>query len=108
MVAIHPTPMIQPPFRGAMSEDAGTLAEFVEFASEGLAICLWSKMAGAAGDPWSIGRERVRSETGNLSYRNAVITELAGRPASGLIRFVTNPSPFQTRCPRCLYRYKNS
>jgi ribosomal protein S18 acetylase RimI-like enzyme len=87
MVAAQLIPLIQPPFRAAMSEDAGTLAEFANFASEGLGIYLWSKMAGDGGDPWSIGREHVRNETGNLSYRNAVIAELAGRPASGLISF---------------------
>jgi RimJ/RimL family protein N-acetyltransferase len=87
MVAAHLIALIQPPFRAATSEDAGTLAEFANFAGEGLGIYLWSKMAGNGGDPWSIGRERVRSETGNLSYRNAVIAELAGRPTSGLISF---------------------
>jgi GNAT superfamily N-acetyltransferase len=104
MVAIHPTPMIQSPFRGATCEDAGTLAEFVEFASEGLAVYLWSKMAGDGGDPWNIGRERVRSETGNLSYHNAVIAELAGRPASGLISYPLRdrPEPISDKLPAML------
>ena len=104
MVAIHPTPMIQPPFRVATSEDAGTLAEFVEFASEGLALYLWSKMAGASCDPWSVGRERVGSETGNLSYRNAVIAELAGRPAAGLISYPLRdkPEPISDKLPATL------
>lgn len=79
--------MIQAPFRRATLQDANTLAEFVEFASEGLALYLWTGIAGAGRDPWHIGRERVGSETGGLSYRNAVIGELAGRPASGLIGY---------------------
>jgi ribosomal protein S18 acetylase RimI-like enzyme len=79
--------MIRPPFRHATIQDADTLAQFVEFASEGLALYLWTKLAGAKNDPWRIGRERVGSETGGLSYRNAVITELAGRPVSGLISY---------------------
>jgi hypothetical protein len=104
MAAIHPTPAIQPPFRYATSEDAGTLAEFVEFASEGFAVYLWSKMAGDGGDPWSIGRERVGSETSNLSYRNAVIVELAGRPASGLISYPLGdkPEPISDKLPAML------
>jgi ribosomal protein S18 acetylase RimI-like enzyme len=76
--------MIEPPFRRATIQDAGTLADFVEFASEGLAIYLWTKMAGAERDPWQVGRERVASETGALSYRNAIIAELGGRPAAGI------------------------
>jgi ribosomal protein S18 acetylase RimI-like enzyme len=104
MAAIHSTPAIRPPFRGATSEDAGTLAEFVEFASEGLAVYLWSKIAGNGRDPWSIGRERVRSETGSLSHRNAVIAELAGRPASGLISYPLRdkPEPISDKLPAML------
>ena len=79
--------IIQPPFRRAKIHDAGTLAQFVEFASEGLAVYLWTKIAGGGPDPWHIGRERVASETGGLSYRNAVIAELAGQPISGLISY---------------------
>jgi ribosomal protein S18 acetylase RimI-like enzyme len=79
--------MIHPPFRRATIEDAGTLAELVEFASEGLALHLWTKLAGAGRDPWHIGRERLGSETGGLSYRNAIIAELAGRPVSGLVSY---------------------
>jgi ribosomal protein S18 acetylase RimI-like enzyme len=79
--------IIQPPFRRATINDAGTLAQFVEFASEGLAVYLWTKIAGGSPDPWHIGRERVTSETGGLSYRNAIVTELAGQPISGLISY---------------------
>ena len=79
--------IIQPPFRRATINDASTLAQFVEFASEGLAVYLWTKIAGGGPDPWHIGRERVASETGGLSYRNAVIAELAGQPISGLISY---------------------
>jgi ribosomal protein S18 acetylase RimI-like enzyme len=87
MGADHLHPLIQRPFRRATLEDAQTLAEFVEFASEGLALYLWSKLAGASRDPWTVGRERVGGETGGLSYRNAVIVEVAGQPAAGLISY---------------------
>src|ERR1700730_18077500 len=79
--------MIQPPLRRATINDVGTLAQFVEFASEGLALYLWTKIAGAVHDPWHIGRARVGSETGGLSYHTAVIAELAGPPVWGLISY---------------------
>jgi ribosomal protein S18 acetylase RimI-like enzyme len=79
--------MIQPAFRRATPDDAGTLAEFVQFASEGLALHLRTQIAGAGHDPWDIGRERVRSETYGVSYKNAIIAELSGQPTSGLISY---------------------
>jgi ribosomal protein S18 acetylase RimI-like enzyme len=85
--------VIQHPFRRATVQDADTLAELVEFASEGLALYLWTKIAGPERDPWQVGRERVGSETGGLSYRNAIIADLAGRPASGLISYSLAEKP---------------
>ena len=87
MTASDSTPSIQPPFRRATADDADALADFVEFASEGLGVYLWAKMAGPGGDPWRIGRERVQGAAGPLSYRNAVVAELAGRPAAGMISY---------------------
>ena len=78
---------IDAPFRRATLADAGVLAELVQFASEGLALCLWTQLAGPGGDPWDIGRKRVRSETGGVSYRHALIGELAGSPAGALIGY---------------------
>jgi GNAT superfamily N-acetyltransferase len=104
MEAGHLERLIQPPFRRATLEDAGVLAEFVEFASEGLALYLWTKLAGGNRDPWSLGRERVGGETGGLSYRNAVLTELAGRPAAGLIGYPLpdQPAPVSDPLPPVL------
>lgn len=87
MVASRPAPTIRPTFRRATAGDAGTLAEFVEFASEGLALYLWTKIAGTGHNPWSIGRERVLSGTVGLSFQNAVLAEILGRPAAGLISY---------------------
>ena len=102
--------IIQPPFRRATINDAGTLAQFVEFASEGLAVYLWTKIARGGPDPWHIGRERVASETGGLSYRNAVMAELAGQPISGLISYpcATKPSIFLTVFQLCSYHCTSS
>jgi ribosomal protein S18 acetylase RimI-like enzyme len=78
---------IDAPFRRATRADAAALAELVQFASEGLALCLWAQLAGRGGDPWDIGRKRVSGETGGISYRNALIGEAAGRPACALIGY---------------------
>jgi len=43
------TVQIQPPFCRATVEDICTLSEFIEIASEGLAMHLWSKIAGPVG-----------------------------------------------------------
>jgi ribosomal protein S18 acetylase RimI-like enzyme len=74
-------------FRPATLADATILTELVQFASEGLAVCLWTQLAGPEGDPWHIGHERVTSETGGISYRNALIAEISGKPVSGLIGY---------------------
>jgi len=44
--------------RPATVEDVGPLAELVNFAGEGLPLYLWTKMAKAGEDPWSVGRAR--------------------------------------------------
>jgi len=79
--------LIQPPFRRGTVEDIGTLSEFIEIASEGLAMHLWSKIAGPVGDPWSVGRDRVRTGAVGLSYENAVIAQIDGQPVAGLISY---------------------
>jgi ribosomal protein S18 acetylase RimI-like enzyme len=84
---------LTPPFRAATPEDAQALAEIVGFASEGLAPYLWGKTAGPGGDPWAVGRERARRETGAFSYRNAVVLERQGKVAAGLIGYPLPDAP---------------
>jgi ribosomal protein S18 acetylase RimI-like enzyme len=104
MAASRPMTLIQPPFRRATLDDAAALAEFVELASEGLATYLWSRLGGPGRDPWSIGRERVSGEAGGLSYRNAIVTELAARPVAGLISYplADKPEPITDKLPAML------
>jgi ribosomal protein S18 acetylase RimI-like enzyme len=78
---------LQPPFRRATPEDAAALIDLVNFASEGLALCVWTTAAGPGGDPWRIGRERATRETGSFSYRNATVVEQSGRVVAGLIGY---------------------
>ena len=80
-------PGLTPVIRAATPDDAPALADFVEFASEGLALRVWSKLAGPDGDAWAVGRERARRETGSFSYRNAIILESEGSVAAALIGY---------------------
>ena len=84
---------LTPPFRPATPDDAQALADLVHFASEGLALYLWTKIAGPGGDPWAVGRERAARETGSFSYRNAVVMEREGRVAAGLIGYPLADQP---------------
>jgi ribosomal protein S18 acetylase RimI-like enzyme len=84
---------LAPPFRQATPADAGALADFVEFASDGLALRVWGKIAGPGGDAWAIGRERARREAGSFSYRNAVVAEADGGIAAGLIGYPLSDQP---------------
>jgi len=104
MVANCPTPTMIPSFRRATPEDAAILADFVEFASEGLALHLWTKIAGTGRDPWSIGRERVLSGAGGLSFHNAVLAELQGQPAASLVSYALpdTPEPISDNLPAML------
>ena len=78
---------IRQPFRRATLNDAQCLAELVQFASEGLALYLWTKMAGPGGDAWAIGRERAGRGTGGFSYHNSIVAVAEGRVAAGLIGY---------------------
>jgi len=67
------------PFRYARPADAPALADLVHFASEGLALYLWTRIAPPGVDPWTIGRERAERDAGGFSYRNTVVVEAEGR-----------------------------
>ena len=85
---------LDPPFRPATPDDAAALADLVHFASQGLALYVWTGIAGANGDPWQVGRERARRETGSFSYRNAVVVEdPAGEVAAALIGYALPDRP---------------
>lgn len=83
-------------FRRATPDDAAALAQLVEFAGEGLPLRLWTQLAGPGGDPWEVGRKRVRSETTGISYRNALIAQHAGKTLGALIGYpLGEPEPIE-------------
>lgn len=92
---------LQPPLRPARPSDDAHLADLVHFASEGLALHFWTKMAGPGGDPWAVGRERARRETGAFSYRNATVVERDGAVRAGLIGYPLpdRPAPIPDDIP---------
>jgi ribosomal protein S18 acetylase RimI-like enzyme len=90
-------------FRRATPADVDALAQLVEFAGEGLPLCLWTQLTGPAGDPWEVGRKRVGSETTSFSYRNALIAEIGGKPAGALISYpLHEPEPINKNEPALL------
>ena len=84
---------LEKPYRRATPADAPAMADLVHFASEGLALYLWTKIAGPGEDPWTIGRERAGRETGAFSYRNTILAEADGKPAAGLIGYPLPDEP---------------
>ncbi len=81
------------PFRRATAADAAALADFVHFASEGLALYVWTRMAGPGGDPWALARERAGRDTGAFSYLNAIVGDVDSRPAAGLVGYPLADEP---------------
>ncbi len=55
-------PVLIPPIRRAQAPDGAALAALVNYAGEGLAHYLWSKMAAPGEDPWEVGRRRQEAK----------------------------------------------
>jgi len=81
---------LQPPLRRATATDAPALADFINYAGEGMPLHIWTQMATGGQDPWAIGRTRmaVRADAGKCF----VVDEGAGAVAA-LIGYVTPLDP---------------
>jgi ribosomal protein S18 acetylase RimI-like enzyme len=75
------------PFRLAEAKDAPALAELVNFAGEGLPLYLWDRLKQPGQTAWDVGLERARRDKSGFSYRNAVVAEIDGKCAAGLIGY---------------------
>jgi ribosomal protein S18 acetylase RimI-like enzyme len=81
--------------RKGRREDAADLARLVDLASEGLTSYLWAQMAEPGEDPFAVGVRRAARGEGAFSWRNAVMAELDGQVAGGLVtyRIADTPEP---------------
>jgi len=81
-------------FRAATPADARAIAELVDMSSEGVARIEWT--AGAEESPGTspleIGARTYAGESGDYSYRNCVLAEVAGEVAGMLLTFAMPPA----------------
>jgi ribosomal protein S18 acetylase RimI-like enzyme len=87
------TPPPQPVLRAARPDDAADLARFVDMASEGFVRVVWAGMAEPGEGLMAVGTRRAARGEGGFSWRNAVIAEIGGAPAAGLVTYRTGPEP---------------
>lgn len=73
--------------RPGRPDDAGVLAELVNYAGEGLPLYLWERLAKPGESAWEVGRQRAGREQGSFSYRNATLIEWQGEVAGCLIGY---------------------
>jgi ribosomal protein S18 acetylase RimI-like enzyme len=78
---------MQPRFRTATKADAAALAVLVDIAGEGMPAYMWSTLAAPGQSLLEIGRERAAREEGGFSYKNAVVAEIDGEIAAGLVGY---------------------
>jgi ribosomal protein S18 acetylase RimI-like enzyme len=76
-----------PIFRPATKADAAALAVLVDIAGEGMPAYMWSTLAAPGQSALELGRERARRDEGGFSYRNAVVAEIDGEIAAGLVGY---------------------
>ena len=79
--------------RPARPDDGLDLARLVNFAGEGMPHHYWSKIAGAAQDPWEVGRQRAARPSGSISYANSEIVEIDGAVAACLTTYTIGSEP---------------
>jgi ribosomal protein S18 acetylase RimI-like enzyme len=76
-----------PIFRPATKSDAAALAVLVDIAGEGMPAYMWSTLAAPGQSVLELGRERACRDEGGFSYQNAVVAEIDGEVAAGLIGY---------------------
>jgi ribosomal protein S18 acetylase RimI-like enzyme len=105
-----------PDYRPAISGDSRFIAEMIDISSDGIALIEWTEAAQAAGDctALDIGAGIYASETGDYSYRNCYIAEVADRRVGMLLGFpmpardpsdVVSPPPFDGTDVFAPYKY---
>lgn len=73
--------------RPARRSDAADLARFIDLASEGLTSHVWAGMAAPGEDVLAFGAGRAARDEGAFSWRNAMMAEIGGAVAGGLLAY---------------------
>lgn len=71
--------------RPARREDAAAIALLTDLASDGLAPHFWARIAEPGQTALAVGTERAARDEGSFSWRGAVIAEVDGSVAGGMI-----------------------
>ncbi|HEY8276119.1 MAG TPA: GNAT family N-acetyltransferase [Methyloceanibacter sp.] len=78
---------MEPILRPATKADAAALAVLVDIAGEGMPAYMWGALKAPGQSVLDFGRERALREQGGFSWRNAVVAEIGGEIAAGLIGY---------------------
>ena len=79
--------VLGPQLRRARRDESSRVAELMEIAGHGLPGYLWSLSAAEGQEPLDVGTERAASESGNFSYRNAVVAEEDGEAVAMVLAY---------------------
>ncbi len=79
--------------RSAKATDAPHFRRVFELASEGLAPWVWAQSAGTGGDVSQIGLERMRDKLAKAAPGTAIVAEMGGEVAGGIITYDIGDEP---------------
>ncbi|MDJ1009005.1 MAG: GNAT family N-acetyltransferase [Paracoccaceae bacterium] len=79
--------------RPATCADTADLVRLIDIASEGVLPQVWSAMAPEGVSPEAFGMELVRAETGDFSFRHAILAERGGAVAAAMIGYPLPATP---------------
>lgn len=79
--------------RHATKEDAPVFRRVFQMASEGLAPWVWQQAATPEKDERAISLERMEQKLGNATPGTAIVAEVGGQPAGGIITYDIGTEP---------------
>ena len=79
--------------RRATEDDALTFRRVFELASEGMAPWVWQRAAGPDEDALDIGLARMRKKLSGAAPGTAIVAEVDGQPAGGVITYDIGTEP---------------
>ena len=78
---------LNPRLRRARREESRRVAELMDIAGHGLPAYVWSLSAAEGQEPIEVGAGRAAGESGNFSYRNAVVAEEEGEVVAMVLAY---------------------